>query len=144
MMRKIVFVFFVFIAIPFFCSSQDYQKEMLNDIVTIKDGKFTATNFNLLTLSDGSTTYQIKSYAEAPSTGLISRDNFVAIFTVIVYEMISNLSDDPESKTTDLEEIIGNPDVEINCFMNKSGIQIEIKGANGTNRVTQTWKDFYE
>ncbi|KAF5067044.1 hypothetical protein DSECCO2_257680 [anaerobic digester metagenome] len=141
-MKRILF-FLVGAVLSFNSFSQDYQKELIKDIVVIKGDKFTAVDYNLLSLSDGTTTYQIKSYAEAP-TSVISRDNFVAFFTVIVYEMINNMTDDKEAKQTDLEEIIGNPDVEINCYMNKTGVQIEIKNANGTNRVTQKWSDFFK
>lgn len=141
-MKKILFLF-VGIILSFNSFSQDHQKELLKDVVVISGDKYTATDFNLLSLSDGTTTFQIKSYAEAP-VNVISRDNFVAFFTVIVYEMINGLTEDKDAKQTDLEEIIGNPDVEINLFMNKTGVQIEVKGSNGTNRITQKWSDFFK
>ena len=141
-MKKILFLF-AGVILSFNSFSQDHQKELLKDVVVISGDKYTATDFNLLSLSDGTTTFQIKSYAEAP-VSVISRDNFVAFFTVIVYEMINGLTEDKDAKQTDLEEIIGNPDVEINLFMNKTGVQIEVKGSNGTNRVTQKWSDFFK
>jgi len=121
--------------------SQDVQKDLLKDIVTISNNKFVATDFTLLKLSDGQTTFQIKSYAEAPSQGVISRDNFVFFFTYLNMTLIEGLTEDPNATTDDLDEIIGNPDIEINLYMNKTGFQAEIKGPNGTNRITQKWTD---
>jgi len=140
---KTIFILLVAVLSSFSVFSQDYQKKLMEDVVKISGEKYTADDFNLLKLSDGVTTYQIKSYAEAP-IGAISRDNFVSIFTYLTYEVINGLSEDKDATTSDLEEIIGNPDVEINCFMNKTGVQIEIKGANGTNRITQKWADIFK
>jgi len=120
--------------------SQDYQKELLEDIVVITGGKYTATDYTLVTLADGST-LQVKYYGEAPAANVISRDNFVAIFSYITIEMLNTITEGQETTSTDLEEIIGNPDVEINCFMNKTGVQIEVKGPEGSNRFTQTWSE---
>lgn len=117
------------------------QKDLLEDIVKVENGKFTANDFTLLKLSDGVTTFQIKSYAEAPSTGVISRDNFVLFFTTLTMEIIKGLSEDPDATSDSLEEIIGNPDIELNIYMNKTGFQAEVKGPNGTNRITQKWSD---
>jgi len=120
--------------------SQDYQKELLEDIVVISGGKFTANDYTLITLADGAT-FQVKCYGEAPAANVISRDNFVAIFTYITIEVLNGITDGEETNSTDLEEIIGNPDVEINCFMNKTGVQIEVKGPDGTDRFTQKWSE---
>ncbi len=138
MKRFILFFTVIFFSINTF--SQVTSDDLLKNIVEIKADKFTATDLTLLTLSDGVTTFQIKAYAEAPSN-IISRDNFVAFFTLITTEMIKGLSNDENSKTSDLDEIIGNPDVIINCYMTKSGVQIEVKGDNGTNRTTMKWSD---
>ena len=127
----------------FLTFAQDYQKELLSDVVVIKSAKFTANDYSLLTLSDGST-LQIKTYAEAPSTGVISRDNFVAFFHSIVTEILPEITDDKNATSKDLVSIIGNPDIEINCIMAKTGMQIEIKSDNGVKRITQLWADFFK
>lgn len=131
---------FVAIILSINVFSQDYQKELLEDIAVISEGKYTATDYTLLTLADGST-LQVKSYAEAPAANVISRDNFVTFFAYITIEVLNGMTEGQETTSTDLEEIIGNPDVEINCFMNKTGVQIEIKGPEGTNRITQKWSE---
>lgn len=138
-MKKFV-ILFVGIILSINVFSQDYQKELLEDIAVISGGKYTATDFSLLTLADGST-LQVKSYAEAPAANVISRDNFVTFFAYITIEVLNGMTEGQETTSTDLEEIIGNPDVEINCFMNKTGVQIEVKGPEGTNRFTQKWSE---
>lgn len=86
---------------------------------------------------------QIKTYAVAPSDGTISRDNFVSIFTIMSNEIISGFFDEGfDSK--DLDELIGNPDIVLNFFMTKSGIQMEITSEGETTRITSTWEDFFE
>ena len=122
---------------------QDYQKELLSEVVEIKSGNFIANDYSLITLKDG-TTFQIKTSAEAPSTGVISRDNFVAIFSSILTEVLPEITDDPEVISKDLESIIGNPDIEIKCIMAKTGMQIEIKSDTGVKRITQLWADFFK
>ncbi|MFA5971927.1 MAG: hypothetical protein WC780_06220 [Lentimicrobiaceae bacterium] len=138
-MKKLMLLF-VAIILSINVFSQDYQKELLEDIAVISEGKYTATDYTLLTLADGST-LQVKSYAEAPAANVISRDNFVTFFAYITIEVLNGMTEGQETTSTDLEEIIGNPDVEINCFMNKTGVQIEIKGPEGTNRITQKWSE---
>lgn len=138
-MKKLV-ILFAGILLSINAFSQDYQKELLKDIAVITGGKYTATDFTLLTLADGST-LQVKSYAEAPAANVISRDNFVTFFAYITLEVLNGMTEGQETTSTDLEEIIGNPDVEINCFMNKTGVQIEVKGPDGTNRITQKWEE---
>lgn len=138
-MKKLI-ILFVGIILSINVFSQDYQKELLEDIAVISGGKYTATDYTLLTLADGST-LQVKAYGEAPAANVISRDNFVTFFAYITIEVLNGMSEGQETTSTDLEEIIGNPDVEINCYMNKTGVQIEVKGPEGTNRITQKWSE---
>lgn len=138
-MKKLV-ILFVGIILSINVFSQDYQKELLKDIAVISGDKYTATDYTLLTLADGST-LQVKSYGEAPAANVISRDNFVTFFAYITLEVLNGMTEGQETTSTDLEEIIGNPDVEINCFMNKTGVQIEVKGPDGTKRITQKWSE---
>ena len=140
MKNRITLVLFLFTLLSF---GQDYQKQLLEDVVEIKSGKFTANDYTLLTLTDG-TTYQIKTSAEAPSVGVISRDNFVAFFHSLLTEVLPEITDDPDVKSQDLDTIIGNPDIEINCIMAKTGMQIEIKSDKGVKRITQLWSDFFK
>lgn len=121
--------------------AQDWQAELLEDMVTISAGKMTADDYTLVTFSN-TNTLQIKSYAEAPATGVISRDNFVSFFTYVIMEIINTMiAADPDATTKDMDEIIGNPDIVINCYMAKSGIQVETITSEGTTRNTMKWED---
>jgi len=128
------------ILLSFSSFSQDKNSWLQNDLVTVSGGKYTVTNYNLITLSDGTTTLQVKSYSEAPVTD-ISRDRFVAWFVIFMNEMFKSLNDNKEPKIKYLEESIGKPDVELAFYMNKTGVQIEIRDKNGTERETQKWSD---
>ena len=144
-MKKLIIAFIVFLSFgQMSAQSQTYQKKLLKDIVVIADSKMTSNDLTLLTMSNGST-LQIKSHAEAPSLGLISRDNFVAMFTSLSTTMIDEIKkSDSNATTKDLDEIIGNPDVEINIYMAKGGIQVETKSSAGTERMTMQWEDVFK
>ena len=120
-------------------NSQNISDKLLKDLVKMVNGKMTVTDFTLLT--SGGKSIQIKAYGEAPAQGVISRDNFIAFFTALCTEMIAGMKTDPNDKTMDLEDIIGKPDIEINVYMAKSGIQIETITGAGPNRVTMQWSD---
>lgn len=139
-MRKILFLLLT-VTVSFNAIGQVTQDELLEDIVTVVDNKFTASDYTLLKLSDGTSTLQIKSYAEAPSSGIISRDNFVLFFTNITMTIIEGLSNESGGITENLDELIGNPDITINIYMSKNGYQVETKTTEGTNRITQKWTD---
>ena len=139
-MRKILFLLLT-VTVSFNAIGQVTQDELLEDIVTVVDNKFTASDYTLLKLSDGTSTLQIKSYAEAPSSGIISRDNFVLFFTNITMTIIEGLSDESGGITEKLDELIGNPDITINIYMSKNGYQVATKTTEGTNRITQKWTD---
>jgi len=140
-MRKKFILSFLFI-LPFIVSAQSSKADLINDLVKIENGKMTLTDYTLLKQGDVST--QIKMYCEAPAAGLISRDYFISLCTVLGYEMINNMKTDPNATTKTLGELIGNPDVEINLFVAKGGIQVEVKGVNGTNRSTITWEELFK
>ena len=128
---------------PQFAVSQESQADLLKDLVHIVNGKMVITDNELLTQSDG-TSIQIKAYSEAPAAGLISRDYFVEAFSILTYEMINLLKSDDKAETKTLSELIGNPDVEINLYMTKGGIQIEIKSGEETNRKTMQWSEMFK
>ena len=139
-MRKILFLLLT-VTVSFNAIGQVTQDELLEDIVTVVDNKFTASDYTLLIYRDGTSTLQIKSYAEAPSSGIISRDNFVLFFTNITMTIIEGLSNESGGITENLDELIGNPDITINIYMSKNGYQVETKTTEGTNRITQKWTD---
>lgn len=155
-------VFACFLSFKTSAAETDYKKKLLEEIVEITDGKMTSLDFGLLSfsfLSDAKT--QVKLYSEAPSEGVISRDNFVAItaltqascFFGIAMDVKKKL--DPKSKIDnpdalfDFEEIdepIGRVDLEINIYMSKGGLQIEFIDTkqNKTDRHTMTWQEVLE
>ena len=146
-MKTYYFTFVLLVTVSLSSFSQEWKTMLLKDLVKIENGKFTSTDCSLITMSDG-TKMQIKSHAEAPAAGVISRDQFISIFAtttmVLVQSILTQgglLEADYSIKT--VEELIGVPDVEINCIMGKTGIQIEVKSDDGTNRVTQTWDEIF-
>lgn len=123
---------------------QDYQARLLKDMVKTTAGKMTVDDFTLITLSNGNT-LQIKSHGEAPAAGVISRDNFVALFSQLVAQNNEEITKADEGATTkDLDEIIGNPDVIINIFVAKTGIQMEVKHGEEVNRTTFKWEELFK
>lgn len=117
--------------------------DLLKDVVTISNGKMIANDYTLVTLTDG-TTMQIKTHAEAPESGVISRDNFVTTFVTTTVETIDELVKDEDAEIVNLDEIIGNADVEINIFMTRNGYQLEVKTDEGTDRHTYKWDESFK
>lgn len=139
-------------------AEKDIEKELLEEFVKIKDGKMTALEFGLLSFpSLPDVKIQVKNYAESPADGVISRDNFVAITTMLLtifyYQIATEVTPEHRSKNAaddelpfdfeELDEPIGNVDMEINIYMNKGGLQIEFVDTveNKTERSTMTWKE---
>lgn len=142
----------------------DIEKKLFKEIVKVEDGKMTSTEYGLLSfplLSDERTQYKL--YAEAPADGVISRDNFIGITitmqAMILFQMAAvahseyaiTCAEFTENPTEvfdidELDEPIGKVDLEINFYMNKGGLQIEVVNTkNGTtNRNTMTWAEVFE
>ena len=142
-MKNILLIIFLLGATMPFCNAQSSKAALTNELVKIENGKWIINYFTLLSYSDKSTK-QVKSHAEAPAVGVISRDYFVALVTTVVYEMIYKGSADANIETKDLDEITGNPDIEINVFMSKTGLQIEYKEGANVKRNTVTWDDMFK
>lgn len=120
---------------------QTSKAELLKDIVKVVGSKMTSNDYTLVTFSNGNS-LQVKAYAEAPATGLISRDNFIALTTTIVASTIEELTKEDEgAKTKDLSAVIGNPDITIKTFVAKEGVQVEVTTSEGVNRNTIAWDD---
>ena len=134
----------VLIVVSHLVLAQGPEGKLLKDIVAFNGDKMTATDYTMVNYSNGNS-LQIKVYAEAPSSGAISRDNFVSIFAAVMTELLFELKkSDPQAKTKDLEDLIGNADVEMNVFMTKGGIQVETKSSQGVNRKTMQWADVFK
>lgn len=121
------------------------KKELLSEEVVILKDKFTTTNFTLYTNKISGESYQIKSYAEAP-INIISRDNFIgyycAVITMIELVILSETANLDNINFTNLDEIIGSPDMIINIIMTKNGIQFEVNNnERNISRNTILWED---
>jgi hypothetical protein len=139
-MKKITLLLLLFMSTYVF--TQNTKDVLLNDLVKIKDNKYTISDYTLLTSDEKS--IQVKAYAEAPVSGLISRDYFVLIFSQITGQYISDLVEQYDLDTKNLTELIGNPDMVISVYMVKSGIQIETSFNGRSERKTMTWNEFLE
>jgi phage tail sheath gpL-like len=144
MKRQITLILALILAFSFYSHAQDFQGRLLKDMVKTANGKMILEDFTLITLSNGNT-LQVKSHGEAPATGVISRDNFVALFTQTVTSLTDEMTKSDEGATSkDLDGIIGNPDVGVNVYVAKSGVQIEVKTGEEVNRSTVKWEDIFK
>lgn len=122
-----------------FSQKKTTPEELLTDIVSVRDKKYSMDVYRLVTNEDGTST-QVKAHSEAPLDA-ISRDQFLYYSSIIMSQIIDDYT--PETSTeTDLDELIGNADIEINLFMTKNGLQVESKTLVGTTRFTKKWDDY--
>jgi hypothetical protein len=139
-MKKITLL--VFLTFSAFGYSQNIEQKLKADIVKIETGKFTIDDYTLVTTNGKN--IQIKVHAEASNNGFISRDNFIYFTSSIIDEIVSQFTAaDEKSKTEDLEEITGKADIIVNCFMSKTGIQVETTTSTGTEKIMQKWSDLF-
>ncbi len=134
---KKLFLFIVSVVFSLTAFAQS-QQELLADLVTVTDGKFTIVDY-VLAESEDDDNAQIKLYAEAPSEGVISRDNFLSLYTTITINLINTFYSGYNIE--ELDDLIGNPDLEVNIFMGKSGYQVEFTSEGETHRMTERWED---
>lgn len=138
-------------------SEVDWQKELLEEAVEVREEKMVIEEFGLLSLpSAPDAGMQLRLYSEAPAAGVVSRDNFVAMTamlqTIFFLEFAMSLAVNPNVESLwdlfdykELDEPIGKADVEINIYMSKGGLQMEFRDTrtNQTDRSTMTWKEFF-
>jgi hypothetical protein len=142
MIKKLIFTI-TFISAGFFGFAQSIESRLSKNIVTVAENKMSATDYTLLKQGDG-TSLQIKTHGEVPASGVMSRDNFVAMFTFLSYSIIDALKSDESSSTQDLDEPIGNVDATINFYFSKNGIQIETKRGDAVERKTMQWTEMFD
>jgi hypothetical protein len=138
--------------------AQDWRAEPSEDLVEVRGGKMVMEDVRLLKLSvEGfqPVQYQVRHRAEAPAGGLISRDSFVSLatmmFTLTLVSGFAESYDVPASTFlagydyTELQAPIGTPDYEINIFMTDEGLQFEFvnTGTGQRNRWTSTWAEVF-
>ena len=134
-------------------------ERLLRDLVRVDAGKLVYEDVSLCTLAPpggAASKFQVRSRAEAPAAGTISRDGFVALISRIETELSLSMADSipgikPSQALAALEcdqlaAPIGQVDLEIRTTVTAEGLQVEIEDTrNGkTNRYSNTWKDPYE
>lgn len=143
-------------------AEEDPVKKLLKDVVNIENGKMTIREFGLLSFPWApNEKIQVKGYSEAPDSGVISRDNFVGITSMVQTVVFFGIAMKAQATTgagvdlhtlddafefDELNEPIGKVDLEINLYMSKGGLQMEFVNTreNKTERNTMTWKELLE
>ena len=140
-------------------SNQAIEARLRSDVVTQQGGNFTIDRFSICqlfrpaALGGGATDpFQVKSHVEAPADGFISRDNFLAYSTEIIFSLRVNFAADLVQGLTPsqamaalqckpIEAPIGKVDLELNLYMTQDGVQVGIlEAASGEgNTQTRTW-----
>jgi len=136
----------------------EWEAELGEDLVEMRGDKMVIEDYALVKMSvQGQETnnLQVKLSAEAPKDGIISRDNFVNLTSMItymslleIYAQAYQLSASEYFQAVDIEQIpnpIGTPDIELNLTATNAGLQIEFVSTadNQRRRVTQTWEEMY-
>ncbi len=138
--------------------AQEWREELLEEAVELRDGKMVIEEFGLVKIAFPgyeAAQFQVKLYSEAPATGVISRDNFVAWTAMmnmilllgrsaIAYQ-VSAIDFMQGWDFTELKAPIGTPDLEVNLYMTGEGVQLEeVDTASGQrSRQTMTWAEVY-
>ena len=134
----------------------DWRQELARDYAKVQGDKLVIDDYSLVKLAiDGyePTQFQVKVHSEAPSGGLISRDQFVAMTssfaTLILVNSLSEAIAVPASEflqgfsSQTLTTPIGTADLELNFFMTNDGVQVEVvdTSTDTRNRVVWTWAE---
>lgn len=135
-MKKII-ITSVFLLIATISNAQTNVEVLKKDFVKIENSKMIMEDY---TLVKGESNVQIKAHSEAPDNAFISRDRFVYYSGIIFQTVLAELIDQ-KLETEDLEEITGSPDIEVNCFMGKTGVQVEIKIDGKVTKEMMKWSE---
>ncbi len=140
-------------------SASPADERRLRDLVRVADGKLLYDDLALCELRlPGATPpkFQIRSHAEAPSQGVVSRDSFVSLITqheiifglgiAQVHPGISAMDAVRALHCTPLDAPIGTPDLELRLSLTAEGMQVEVTdtAAGKTTRSVHTWKELSE
>jgi len=139
-------------------SAQDWRAQLKSDAVVIRGGKMIYDEVGLYKIKVTGfepAQVQVKVHSEAPQGGLVSRDNFVSL-TTLMYTMtfVAALSESYRVTAsqflqgldyTQLKSAIGTPDLELNLTMTNEGMQFEVVNTSSgqKTRQTQTWEQVF-
>ncbi len=139
-----ILFFFLFCATLSF-AQKDYSLELKKELVKIEASKFSAQEFMLLKFSNGNV-MQVKISAICP-VDVMSRDNFISMYSAYGIMLLYATFSEAELEIpdiTELDELIGDPDLTFNFVMAKNGMQIQVITAEGKENVTMKWEDVFE
>ena len=139
-------------------SGQDWRAQLKADAVVMRGGKMLYEEVGLYRIKVpgyAPAQVQVKVHSEAAQGGLVSRDNFVSL-TTLMFSMtfIAALSESykvPASQFLQaldyslLKSAIGTPDLELNLVMTDEGMQLEVVNAppGERTRQTMTWEQVF-
>jgi hypothetical protein len=139
-------------------SAQDWRAQLKADAVVIRGGKMIYDEVGLYKLKVAGyepAQVQVKVHSEAPHGGLVSRDNFVSLTTLMFSTtFIAALSESYKVSAsqfmqgldyTQLKSTIGTPDLELNLTMTNEGMQFEVVNTSSgqKTRQTMTWDQVF-
>lgn len=143
---------------PTTAGAQDWRAQLKDDAVVIRGAKMIYDEVGLYKIKVAGydpAQVQVKVHSEAPAAGLISRDNFVAMTTLMFTETFTTAMAEsyqvPASQFlqaldyTQLKSAIGTPDLELNLVMTSEGMQFEVVNTSSgqKTRQTQTWDQVF-
>jgi hypothetical protein len=136
----------------------DWEQELGEELVETRDDKMVIEDYFLYRINvEGfdERTLQTKIYGEAPTDGILSRDKFLSLTTLVSYQtLMAAFADSYQLSASefwdaveieDLADPIGTPDIELNLIATDQGIQIELvnTATDQRRRFTTTWKEMY-
>jgi len=139
-------------------SAQDWRAQLKSDAVVIRGGKMIYDEVGLYKIKVAGyepAQVQVKVHSEAPQGGLVSRDNFVSLTTLMFSTtFIAALSESYKVSAsqfmegldyTQLKTAIGTPDLELNLVMTNEGMQVGVVNTSSgqKTRQTMTWDQVF-
>jgi hypothetical protein len=139
-------------------SAQDWRAQLKSDAVVVRGGKMIYDEVGLYKINVtgfAPAQVQVKVHSEAPQGGMVSRDNFVSL-TTLMYTLtfVGALAESYRVTATQflqgldytqLKAAIGTPDMELNLVMTNEGLQFEVVNTSSgqKTRQTQTWDQIF-
>lgn len=117
-----------------------WKSELAKDLVTIQGDRMVIEDYEVCKAGDAS--LQWKTRSEAPNDGSISRDNFVALTTVVALEVQHALGD---AECREIDTPIGGVDIEVVVHMTGDGLRQAVTDhrSGETRSDTTLWRDVF-
>jgi hypothetical protein len=139
-------------------SAQDWRAQLKANAVVIRGTKMIYDEVGLYKLKVAAydpAQVQVKVHSEAPQGGLVSRDNFVSLTTLMfTMTFVAAMAESYQVSAsqfmqgldyTQLKAAIGTPDLELNLTMTNEGMQFEVVNTSSgqKTRQTRTWEQVF-